>query len=816
MSNGSSMYAQSTIGDYVAENEPEESRETNTTACRIVTDGGWNSDANFGDNSEKPTNEDDGPDPNFDGEVKSTIDDGGDFRMGPDEAEDAPSLNVLFDPDHPDIEKYDLDREYLHPEEDVDWETAYDDIFGKEEPTTPAESERNGISDFVETDDDHDLLWRIGCIAEDWQNGQYEETEALHRIAETVCDHFHCVRPHEEAGGVRDALYVYKGDDEGIYSPRGEALIKSVLEDMLGKYLRNAKLSEILGHVNRMALKLDDTWFQPPAYEAVVENGVIDFRTGEIRDCTPDEFFTEASKIPIEYDENASCPEIRAFLESIVDGDDVETLVHIAAHALVNAYPTRKAFMLVGDGANGKSIYFRVLEALIEGELVDEDEQKDKVSNVELADIAADENAAADLYGKRLNIGSDISSQTLKDLNMFKKATGGDPIRARRLYENSFTFMNKATMLFGLNEVPQFEEDTHAVWSRWAMINFPNEFHPGDDDYIPEEELLAKLTTEEELKGFFALCVEHLKDALNDGEWWPNVDSASKQREKMKKAAEPFYAAAMACLTHDPDGKVKTEDARECLRAYARQEGLPMGTEFEESSDFGTALKTIREFDVERKQRRFNGDQKYAYTGVSLSARGLQVLQGERPGEKILSSIEGQVRDSDTESGDDGEDVDSRAEPGSDVSAVVTKAITHLSEENSSGATYRAIINYCRDEHDRPGDIIDAIDELEDDGAIEYEDGVYSVVTDQNEGSVTDAERRQVVIAIDNAMRHRYDSPSKSSVLGNLHGSDIGIERLDTVLKDLAEDGHVVLGESQGDKVSPIETAFELVNGSAE
>jgi putative DNA primase/helicase len=660
-------------------------------------------------------------------------------------------------------------------------------IFGSE-PDDSGE----GLSAFIEDDDDHDFLWKIGTIAEDWQNGDYDETEALHRIAEVVVDHYHCVRPHPEAPGVRDALYVYEGDDEGIYSPRGKALIESVLEDVLGRYLRNAKLAEIFGHVDRMALELDDAWFQPPKYEAVIDNGIIDFRTGDVRDCTHEEFYTKASRIGHEYDENASCPEIKTFLRSIVDEEDIDTLIHIAAHSLVNAYPTRKAHMLVGDGSNGKSIFLRLLEAFIEGELVDEDEQKDKVSNVELADITSDEHAASDLYGKRLNVGSDISSGTLKDLNVFKKATGGDPIRARRLYENSFTFKNIATMIFALNEVPKFEEDTHAVWSRWVMINFPNEFHPGDENYVPEEELLSKITSQEELEGLFALCVEHLKDALNGGEWWPNVDSASKQREKMKKAAEPFYAAAIACFVQDDDGKIKTEDARECLRSYARQEGLPMGTEFEDASDFGSAMKSVREYDVERKQRRFNGDAKYAYTGISLSPRGLQVLQGERPGEKILSSIEGQDReDAETDVPDESEDDDYTRGKRAGAEVTVKSIITNLNEQNDSEATYRAIVSHCRENRSESDSILDALDRLDESGEIrEDEDRVFQVV--ETDSSDSDVER-----CVYQQVRDAGEDSIKISVLkGDVTENGYTIEEVESAITTLRGNGEIYIPQS--------------------
>jgi len=770
----------------------DESPGNDSEAQQSTNQNGHNDDIEFGGDTDTV------------GVVGATIDDGSDdvdenVSGGMFGSDDGRTLGEAIEEGQENLPEPDT--------EDVDWERAFDEIFDTE-PSTP--SDDSGISDFVEDDDDHDFLWSVGTTVERWQDGEYDETEALHRIAEAVVDHYNCVRPHPEAPGVRDALYVYKGNEEGIYTPRGKTIVESALEDVLGKYLRNAKLSEILGHVDRMAMKLDDAWFSPPRYEAVIYNGILDFRTGNVRDCTPDEFFTKASRIEHEYDPEASCPGIREFLESIVDGGDVDTLIHIAAHSLLNAYPTRKAFMLVGDGSNGKSVFLRLLEAFLEGELVEEDEQKDKVSNVELADIAADEHAAAELYGKRLNIGSDISSQALTDLNIFKKATGGDPIRARRLYENSFTFKNKASMVFAVNEVPQFDEDTHAVWSRWAMINFPNEFHPSDDDYVPEEELLDDIASEEELKGLFALCVEHLKDALNGGEWWPNVDGASKQREKMKKAAEPFYAAAMACFVPDEDEQVKTDDARECLRAYARQEGLPMGTEFEESSDFGTALKNIREFDVERKQRRFNGSTEYAYTGISLSPRGLQVLEGERSGEKILSSIEGQQKD-DTDGESKSEEEDTGDESRVVMEVTAKSVIAHLNRENDSEANYRAIVEHCRDGPDL-NDVLDALDTLEESGEVEQdESGVYHVV-ETDDGGGDDSARRTVVDGIRDAMSHDMDTVAVKAVAGNLHNSPLGRSEIDAILWELDEEGKVVLSDDC-DRVTLVESANEILAG---
>jgi putative DNA primase/helicase len=354
----------------------------------------------------------------------------------------------------------------------------------------------------------------------------------------------------------------------------------------------------------------------------VVANGILDLTTGELHDTTPDEY--HQTMLDVAYDPTAECPAIDSFLHDVVDEDDVPTLYRLVAHTLYKEYAAEKAAMLLGDGRNGKSVFLSLVEEFL-GEW--------NVSNQSLQELNEDKWAAHNLLGKLANVHPDMSDQTVQTMQMFKKLTGRDTVSADVKFEDPVRFENYATLIFACNRMPVLNDDTRGNWRRWLLIDFPNTFEPGAEDTRPKEELMAEMTTEAELQGLLARCVDEIT-AWDDGRaWFPTAPSWEEARRRIRRAAEPVYDFAHVCLD-DSEDYVSTDKVRRAYRAYAKAEGLPTKSR----EEFGRELLNQIDYTVEKKRKRIDGTRQQVYDGVELTSRGEQLLASGVDEEKVDSA----------------------------------------------------------------------------------------------------------------------------------------------------------------------------------
>jgi len=668
--------------------------------------------------------------------------------------------------------------------------------------------EAQGFEDFL-TDEDtriSKVADRLGRVVEMEEDGDYGTHEAISNIARTLNEHYAFVMPRKETDGIRQCLHVYE-PESGIYRPYGEEFIGELLQELISWWLTEHRLREIRKHIERSNY-IGEGDIGGGDTEIVVQNGIVDWETGDFREHSPDDVFLSRVEMPWQ-GIDATCPRWQEFFETVVADEHVETMYHIFAHCLVDAYPDEKAFMFVNDGGGGKSTTIEMWEHAL-GE--------EQVSNETLRALSStnDTYAEAELYGKRANFGAEMDAGTKTQLETFKALTGGDRISARFPYEGKFKFRNCATIITTLNTMPDFVSDKDALWRRMVMIPFPNNFEDGEmaDQRKSKQQLRDELLTDDELAGLLARSIRHTKQASDDGGgWFPDVEPMWERRKRIKASADPVFAWQDVCLVEDEGGKVPIEEAHECYRKFAQEEGLSTGIEGRASdearSKFGEKLHGISDLEFETARRRFDGERKGAYIGVSFSPRGLQVLEDERSGEKILGSIEGQQHDeNEQDSESDGGDAGDERRAGMEVTA--KSIITHLNEQNDSEATHRAIVEHCRGEANLDG-VLDALDTLEERGTVETdENGVYRVVESNGDGVGKSAHRR-VIRGIVDSMSHDMETVAVRVVEGKLHSSPLGQTEINAVLEELDDEGYVVLSDG-GDRVTLVESASEILS----
>jgi P4 family phage/plasmid primase-like protien len=121
-------------------------------------------------------------------------------------------------------------------------------------------------------------------------------------------------------------------------------------------------------------------------------------------------------------------------------------------------------------------------------------------STLELKDRAGIPNDVASIANKRLVTSAETNDGTRFNEARIKALTGCDPITARFLHHEFFTFQPVAKFWLSVNHKPRVADDSYGFWRRVRLIPFLRQFR---DDADPNLERKLR----EELPGILAFFV---------------------------------------------------------------------------------------------------------------------------------------------------------------------------------------------------------------------------------------------------------------------------------------------------------------------
>jgi putative DNA primase/helicase len=227
----------------------------------------------------------------------------------------------------------------------------------------------------------------------------------------------------------------------------------------------------------------------PPEPDKVLinlNNGTMEFTTSgwSLREFRPADFITY--QLPFCYDSDAKCPLFDKYLKDVLPDENSRMVLQEFSGYIFSSLNLEKMLMLVGTGANGKSVYFNIISAII---------GKQNILNYSLGMFGREYNRA-----KLTNVLLNYSSEKGTDLNAdtFKALVSGEPIQAREPYGKSFTITNKVRFIINANELPKETEQTQAYFRRYLIIPFEVTISEDKRDID-----LATRIIESELSGVF-------------------------------------------------------------------------------------------------------------------------------------------------------------------------------------------------------------------------------------------------------------------------------------------------------------------------
>nr|WP_295877365.1 phage/plasmid primase, P4 family [uncultured Chitinophaga sp.] len=326
----------------------------------------------------------------------------------------------------------------------------------------------------------------------------------------------------------QDFIYLYNGaywshlDEEGPKSFLGQCAEKMSVDRFKGRFYQFRE------HLVKQffALAYLPTPSRPHQVVLInLKNGTFEIspESTRLREFRREDFITY--QLPFSFDPTAAAPLFVSYLNTVLpDIQRQRVLAEYIGYVFIHpdALKLEKSLLLYGSGANGKSVFFEIINALLGAENVC------SYSLQSLTDTTG--YYRAKLANKLVNYASEINGNL--EASIFKQLASGEPVEARQPYGQAFNLTHYAKLIFNCNELPKDVEHTNAYFRRFLIIPFDVTIPPEAQD-----KELSKKIIQQELSGVFNWVLAGLYRLLEQKNF-SNCDAAMQQLQQYQRQSD--------------------------------------------------------------------------------------------------------------------------------------------------------------------------------------------------------------------------------------------------------------------------------------
>ncbi len=260
------------------------------------------------------------------------------------------------------------------------------------------------------------------------------------------------------------AVYVY-GQESKTYRPMTPNEIETFASEHFNPKPSNQLTVEFRKRVEHSSL-VGATFFNDSGTGLLnFPNGVLDVAEGTLHPHDPSRWgFTTC--LDFDYDAEATCPRFDQFMRDVTSGDgDRETLLlEFMGYALSNDECwAEKILLLVGEGANGKSTFIRILASLVGPKAMVALNVRDFKNPFR----------KAELEGKFFNVCEEMPKRLENEVfEEIKNLASGGWINIERKFERPYSIQNKAKFVFACNQIPPSGDNTYGLLRKLIIVPF--------------------------------------------------------------------------------------------------------------------------------------------------------------------------------------------------------------------------------------------------------------------------------------------------------------------------------------------------------
>lgn len=292
---------------------------------------------------------------------------------------------------------------------------------------------------------------------------------------------------------------------------------------------------------SELNVALDYTLFNKRPWLFNCANGTLELNTGLLRPHDPEDYLTQLC--PTEYSTTATCDRWLKFLEEVFDGNVelVKWLQRFLGYCLTGHVREHVLPIFYGTGRNGKSTLIKTVCSVLGSDYAG------TTPTGFLVQSKGEQHPTklADLYGKRFAADLETDADAKLNETLIKRLTGGDDLKARRLYEDFWEFTPTHKLVLATNHEPTVQGTDTAIWSRLKLVPFVVSF-AGREDRTLTDALAA------EASGILRWLVEGCEAWTKQGLGEPKVVQQAtaayrSEQNEVAKFVAAFYRPNEAC-----------------------------------------------------------------------------------------------------------------------------------------------------------------------------------------------------------------------------------------------------------------------------
>ena len=326
-------------------------------------------------------------------------------------------------------------------------------------------------------------------------------------------------------------------------------------------------------------------------------NVTVDLHTGKPLPHQRECLITKLA--PVEYDPATKCPRWLRFLKEIFEQhpDIIPFIQRAVGYSLTGDTREECLFLLWGTGRNGKGTFIKTVATA----LGDYAGTADFSAFVPRHSDRGPRDDIANMMGKRFVSAQESREGAALAESLVKWLTGGDRVRARLLYENSYEFDPAHKIWLATNHKPVVRGTDPAFWSRIKLIPFEVSFEGREDRTL-------KQTLLDELPGILAWAVEGCIQWQREGLNFP--ESVVRATQEYRHESDQVARFVQDCCVVGDFAQAKARPLYGAYRKWAEESGEAILSE----TAFGSR--------VGERFRKVHKETGGMYTGIGLRAEG--------------------------------------------------------------------------------------------------------------------------------------------------------------------------------------------------
>lgn len=438
--------------------------------------------------------------------------------------------------------------------------------YAPDEAASQPTYSRKELAAMIEATDDFDEL--TGRIAGLTSQGDLRETErdalrktiakkanvsvaSLKADAKT-CQHVSATRDRDHLSAARQVIaafgegnlihaqsFLWRWDGSGVWRKQDDRETKQKIHAVSANAELTATVVGSILDLTKTEANRASHKFDTEARTINCANGELELdENGQWRLLPHDREHYHTAMLPVAYDPAATAPRFGMFLEEIFQGDQdsadkAQIVLEAIGYTLIPDCFLEKFFMLIGSGANGKSVLLRVLAALV---------GREHVTAVQPSQF---ENRfqRAHLHGKLANIITEIAEGAEIADAQLKSLVSGETTTAEHKHRDPFDFTPYAKHWFGTNHLPHTRDFSDALFRRAIVLAFNNKFDGERRDVRLADKLLL------ELPGILNLALEGLKQLTQHRQFTASSSAVEISRLWRQEADQVAQFVDDACET---------------------------------------------------------------------------------------------------------------------------------------------------------------------------------------------------------------------------------------------------------------------------